>query len=45
MDSLSKEDTDIKQGFVNCQKLTRLNHSVDIEGLVYADSKQMNRYL
>ena len=45
MDSVSKEETDIKQSFVNRQKLTRLNHPVGMKGPVYADSKQMNRYL
>ena len=45
MDYASKEDTDINQGFVNRQMLTRLSQSVDMEGPVYADLMQMDRYL
>ena len=45
MDSASEDDTEINQSFVNRQKLTGLSQSVDMEGPVYADSMQMDRYL
>ena len=45
MDSASEDATEINQGFVNRQKLTGLSQSVDMEGPVYADLMQMDRYL
>ena len=43
--SASEDDTEINQGFVSWQKLTGVGQSADMEGSVYAESMQTDRYL
>ena len=45
MDYGAKDDIRINQGFVSRHKLTELSQSVDLEGPIYADLMQMDRYL
>ena len=45
MENAGKDEVDYNQGFINRQKLTSLSKSVDMEGPIYGDLFQMDRYL